>query len=243
MNYIDGANLHQYTASNSTSFIDPWGLQTTNPTSMPIEKPNPELEDPNALYKPTQSMQEYWEDFLRKHPDLPDRLKRALRKQLYRGCIGVLCMNLARAGMPDLTNCYRTLKEAKDRAADGECCKGTDGPQVFSVQFRKEDLGEMHVGPDGRIDMQPWLNAVLPVLAEYGGGAWFNFGTLDGDQFVHARAGHLPDAGWHMEILRSTIDEWAKMIGPIDADTHYDAVAYCVECIRMNAAKEKSKDK
>ncbi len=204
--------------------------------------------------------EDYFKDFLKKHPGLTPAQKKWVETQLARGCVGVTCSNLGAS--EKFNNCYKEKKQAdarkKKMEKDCVCSKNKSSvPLVFSIHLRN-DKGTDPAKPDltfhpktGKADLTNWDMTGRPAgpwKPAGGGGYNFDFGFVEKDGTItHADHYHNPDKDMdgkgdyypNMDItdstiFKSTLAEWQKK-GVLQGEPYvnypdFNAEVWCVQC-------------
>lgn len=176
----------------------------------------------------------YYQQWLKKNPNVSKKVANAMKEQLKRSCIGITCMNLGiYEGDPEITNCYSTIKKAEEiqeewnknclcqgKASNGEPATAKIfGMKLWSIvkpnvdeKSGLVDLSEWKITNDLRYEHKYYFNRYLPP---------FDFGFFDEESgFVISGGG----AGSHW-VYYNDFDKWSKYM-PIN----YNMLVYCVSC-------------
>ncbi|UDQ99496.1 RHS repeat-associated core domain-containing protein [Lentisphaerota bacterium WC36G] len=187
------------------------------------------------------------EDYLKKYFDAHPKFKENpgniiyapwVRKQINRGCVGVVCANTGVIENHD--NCYKTKQQATD--AQGEMknkCKDKVCPKMFSVHFWN-DKGKDGINPDvtfdpktGKADFSNWDKEGMDEDS-----IKFDYGYVNPDgSITHADQYHNPDidddgtGDYHPDypirsgtIYESTEEEWKESYADFNSE------AWCIQC-------------
>ncbi len=217
---LAGTNMYAYVSNNPINKIDPFGLKESIPWD------------------------DYFNDFLKKNPQLTDAQKRWVEKQLARGCVGVTVANIGK--VEDMTDCYKTKAQAENRKNSIKCPCGV---AVFSTHLWN-DTGRDGVNPDvtfdattGKADLTNWDVKGRP---KPGGGTYVNFdyGYLDASgKMIHADLYHNPDKNGdglgdyypgkpirEAKIFKSSFSEWQTGAPNYYQYSDFNAEVWCVTC-------------
>lgn len=230
LGYADGMNKYAFVQNNPISNLDPIG------------------------YKTETKWDDYFKDFLKKHPGLTDAQKKWVENQLARGCVGVTTANLGAA--ENFDNCYKTKEQAQARQKimQKQCCAKDKNSkaQIFSIHLwndKGKDPSKKDVSCNpktGKCDLSNWDKRGRPAgdwKPEGGGGYNFDFGFLEPNGTLsHANHYHNPaganglgkyypgEAVTEATIYNSTRVEWGKGAPGYYQYQDFNFEVWCVQC-------------